>query len=294
MRARFGRGSGRDGWTRSRPSRWRGESRRIGSKSLEEPHRSCEGARAWDATIPLVTTRTPPAASDFLHVEAPTCLRRTQGRETFAVGDGWVVKRTRERARAGLWPWFRARSSGEREFRALQVLAQSDVSVPRAVDWAEERSPSSRVSVCVMERVAHAETLRERLARARPAERRELARALLELIVRFHATGFVHRDLYLQHLLVRSEDGVLVLIDVGRVRRRPAWRPRWLVKDLASLLHSSPDAVSAREKLRFLAGWLDARGIHARGARRRWARAIESKRARIAAHVPKDERVGLP
>jgi tRNA A-37 threonylcarbamoyl transferase component Bud32 len=234
----------------------------------------------------------PLSAREFLHVHAPAYLRRTQGRETFAWGADVIVKRTLERARSGLWPWFRARSAGEREYAALRALAAAEVSVPAAFGYAEERRDGGRLSVCVMERVAHDETLRAALERASGAERRELARALLALVARFHGAGFIHRDLYLQHVLLRATDGELVLIDVGRARRRPMWRSRWYVKDLASLLHSTPGCVKAREKLAFLAGWLDVRGIKSRGARRRFAAAILRKARRIAAHVPRDERGG--
>lgn len=232
----------------------------------------------------------PLSARDFLDVEAPQCLRRTQGRETFAWGSDVIVKRTTERARPGLWPWFRARSAGEREHEALRALASAGVEVPAALDCAAERRAGERVSVCVMERVAHDETLRSALERADAAERRKLSRALLALVTRFHAAGFIHRDLYLQHVLVRARDGELVLIDVGRARRRTSWRRRWYVKELASLLHSTPRSVASREKLRFLFGWLDARGITSRSERRRMVQSVLKKARRIAAHVPRDER----
>jgi serine/threonine protein kinase len=232
----------------------------------------------------------PLSAREFLDVEAPVCLRKTQGRETFAWGDEVVVKRTLERARSGLWPWFPARSAGEREHAALRALAEAGVNVPAALGCAEERRAGGRLSVCVMERVAHDVTLRQALERASPAERRELERRLCDLVVRFHGAGFIHRDFYLHHVLVRARDGELVLIDVGRARRKPAWRTRWYVKDIAGLLFSTPSQVGARSKLAFLARWLHARGIRSRSARRRFARAVLRKARRIAAHVPRDER----
>jgi tRNA A-37 threonylcarbamoyl transferase component Bud32 len=139
-----------------------------------------------------------------------------------------------------------------------------------------------------MERIEHARTLRDELERCDGSERRRLGVELLELVTRLHASGFHHRDMYLQHVIVRTGDGALVLIDVGRVRRGRG--TRWLVKDLAALLHSTPQRVTARERLRFAAGWLDALGIIRRNARRRLLSAIERKRVRIAAHVPLDER----
>lgn len=230
------------------------------------------------------------SAREFLYVEAPVCLRRTQGRETFAWGADIVVKRTLERARSGLWPWFPARSAGEREHAALRALTQAGVNVPIALGCADERRAEGRWSVCVMQRVAHDVTVREALERASPAERRDLERRLCDLVVRFHRAGFIHRDFYLPHVLVRASDGELVLIDVGRARRKSVWRSRWYVKDLASLLFSAPNQVGARARLAFLSRWLDARGITSRNARRRFARAVARKARRIAAHVPKDER----
>lgn len=269
--------------------------------------RSSETARTHareKVRIPRVAKRsdpeTPLGPSDYLHFEASRCLRRTQGRETFLSGpiagapDGCVVKRALERAPARFLAWGRlglgAKSAGQREYDNLVALAASGLPVPRAVTWAEEDTGAGRRSAVVMERIVHRETVRDRLARVAAGERRELARALCAIVVRLHAQGFVHRDLYLQHVLVRADDGALVLIDAGRVRRWKAPRARWFVKDLAALLHSTPDRVSARERLRFLSTWLDARGITGRAVRRRWLRAVVAKRARMAAHVPRDER----
>src|SRR4030095_1136590 len=117
--------------------------------------------------------------------------------------------------------------------------------------------------VVVMEHVEHAETLRERLGRADASERAAWCAQLLRLVSALHAGGWYHRDLYLQHLVLGPEG--LVLLDVGRARRSSgagAPRERWFVKDLGALLHSTPRTVGAREQLRFLARYLDARGLH--------------------------------
>lgn len=233
------------------------------------------------------------AAHDFLGLEVTSFLRRTQGRETFLGGPlpgfpgGCIVKRTRSEGRAWLRPWRArsARAAGRREHDNLVELERAGVRVPRAAAWAAD---GRTVSVVVMERVDHARTLRDELRGCDASERRRLCAQLLELVVRLHASGFHHRDLYLQHVIVRSSDGALVLIDVGRVRRTN--RARWLVKDLAAMLHSTPAGVTPRERLRFAAGWLGAMGVEGRGARRRFLRAVERKHKRIAAHVPLDER----
>jgi serine/threonine protein kinase len=296
----------------------------VGSSSSEgEPATSparAAAAAVWDPRT-------------LLEIEPARFLRRVPGRETFdwppavgaeEVGLGevrMIVKRSRggdvrERWRerlSGRTP----RSPGRREFENLAALAAEGFPVPRALGWCE-RGVRSAVA---MELVPHAETLRERLGRSEPGEVRHLAALLLELVARLHEKGWYHRDLYLEHVLVRAdgagaaraggapraapEGRELVLIDVGRARRvavRPRAedspeepraegargpRRRWLVKDLAALLHSTPAAVPPRARLRFLAGYLDRRGVRGRARRRAWARAVLAKQARMARHRPR-------
>jgi len=104
-------------------------------------------------------------------------------------------------------------------------------------------------------------------------------------VLRLHEKGWYHRDLYLQHFVLRGQE--LVLLDVGRARRKRAVRERWFEKDLAALLHSTPRVVGARERLRFLVRYLDARGIEARLQRRVWLARIVRRAGRMAAHVPR-------
>jgi len=81
--------------------------------------------------------------------------------------------------------------------------------------------------------------------------RRRWIRALARLARQFHASGFVHRDFYLCHVLVRPvparRDYALHLIDLQRMLRFRGGVPasprgvpeRWIVKDLAALVFSS-------------------------------------------------------
>jgi len=222
-------------------------------------------------------------------------LRRVRGRETFAWSEGFsvevIVKRVHGRG-------------GRREHDNLEALHALGLPVPRAIAWSQERSVPfggavglAARSLVVMERIEHRETLRDRLAVASPAERARWSGDVLEIVVSLHERGWYHRDLYLQHFLIaRDEAGAdpagekLVLIDLGRARHR--FRPlrRWFVKDVAALLHSTPAAVTPRERLRFLARYLDRRAIVDRAARRSFRRAIVRKAARMAGHVPRDER----
>jgi RIO-like serine/threonine protein kinase len=227
----------------------------------------------------------PASPREWLDAQPRSYLRRVEGRETFA----WpiepaslaqfIVKRTQ------------ARDSGSREFSVLEALERDGFAVPRAVAWCEERAWLGTGRSCVvMERVPHASTLRERLAACGAAEQRRWCVALLDLVARLHERGWYHRDLYLQHVVVRerAEEGPgLVLLDVGRARHSERPRKRWFVKDLAALLHSTPRAVGLWTRLRFLAGYLDRRGVTTRRKRRRWLARIETRARRMAAHRPK-------
>ncbi|MBK7878184.1 MAG: hypothetical protein IPJ77_21215 [Planctomycetes bacterium] len=219
-------------------------------------------------------------------------LRRVGERATCVVvldGVECVVKRDRERA--GWRGLFGARASlGAREHAALAALARDGFPVPRALACVERRDARGLASAVAMEHVPHDETLRERLGCAEPAERARWGARLAELVATLHARGWYHRDLYLQHLVLRrgaAEEQALVLLDVGRARRERAPRERWFVKDVAALLHSTPRAVTARERLRFVARYLDLRDVSERRARRRFLARVIAKERRMAAHAPR-------
>jgi len=176
----------------------------------------------------------------------------------------------------------RRRSPAQRECESLRALAGLGLRVPKPLAWAARGS----ASFVLVEWVEHEDDLRAVLRASGPARWRKLGERLLAAVVTLHAAGFYHRDLYLQHWLVAAADE-LVLIDLGRARQERSPRRRWFEKDLAALLHSLPNAVPERARLRFLAGYLTARGIHERAERRSWARAIERRRAQMQAHTPR-------
>lgn len=216
----------------------------------------------------------------LLALEIQTPLRRLQGRETFlhrtAAGEALVVKRSEPGARPG----------GRREHEALARLAESGFPVPATRGFAV--GPGG--SVVAMERVDHRETVRDRLALGASDERRALLGRVAALLARLHMAGWCHRDFYAHHVLLREPARELVLIDVGRAGRAPIPRGRWFVKDAGAFLHSCPARVGPRERLWFLARYLDAREVADRGARRRFVRAALAKARRIGRHVPRDER----
>ena len=229
-------------------------------------------------------------------------LRRMPGRETFPWPGrpDWIVKRTVGGEAKDYW-FERLRGQprcpARRELENLLALAQGGFPVPRGLAWfGEPRAAGHPLlgaeSALVMERVEHRGSLRDVLRAGPIEERQRLLAELLELVVRLHAQGWIHRDLYLQHLVV-GEHG-LVLLDVGRARRRVAPRERWFVKDLAALDFSSPPELGRSQRLRFLRGWLEARGVLGALERRHWVRRIRRRGRRMAQHRPKHLDAGDP
>lgn len=166
---------------------------------------------------------------------------------------------------------------------SMLALRAAGVPVPEALACEE----SGRRSSLRMGFIPHTETFRDRLGRVGAAERRALGRRLLDLVLHLHHAGWYHRDLYLEHFVIRADTGDPCLIDLGRARRDRATRERWFEKDLAALAHSAPATVTDRERLRFLAGYLDGRGITARLDRRRRARGVLRRAGRMARHEPR-------
>ena len=233
-------------------------------------------------------------------------LRQVPGRKTFAgqlpgsalvgAAEAIVVKCFEGRLAGDRW--YRRfwnpdrRSPGQREWDSLLALGQRGLRVPRPIAWLA----NGQSSLVIMERVAHAETLRDAL-RANPSCWAHWRRELLRMVVRLHGAGgtipAVHRDLYLQHLLVLpGPTPALCLIDVGRLMAGRGLRRRWLEKDLAALAHSCPDSIGTVPRLAWLGRYLrrlfplDDR-VTARQRLGRWARRVERRRSRMAAHRPR-------
>ncbi len=139
----------------------------------------------------------------------------------------------------------------------------------------------------------------ERIPPAGPARgrwRRQVARALGEVLAKFHAGGFWHRDLHPGNFLAQpfGEAGPAIsLIDLHKARRPARPEPRHWIADLAWLDYGSRAWTSRADRVRFLrtylrgmpawaVDWKDAAravdGASAQRARfhraRRWRRAL--------------------
>jgi hypothetical protein len=148
------------------------------------------------------------------------------------------------------------------EHEARNIVRLMDAGIPTvrcaAVGWEFTNGGRGERSCLVTEELAgavQADVYCERQFgsagdRGKTAARRRWIRALARLARRFHGSGFVHRDFYLCHVLVRpigADDFVLHLMDLQRMMRFHGGVPasprgvpgRWIVKDLAALVFSS-------------------------------------------------------
>jgi len=229
-------------------------------------------------------------------VQRGEVLRRMPGRVTVRLtapgGRDVVVKRTEGPARSrGPMLWLRSvvgpvvgpGCPAQREFEALTALQGLGLPVPEPLAWAQTGNLERPVGIVVMALVPHAESLRQRLARA-PADAARFAPELATLVARLHAAGWYHRDLYLEHVVVEASTQRLVLLDLARARGERSPRRRWFVKDLGAL--ASTPGLDEAARCSFLEGYCDLRGIAPR-ARAGWARAVLARARRIARHVPR-------
>jgi tRNA A-37 threonylcarbamoyl transferase component Bud32 len=246
--------------------------------------------------------RWPEMLAALFEARPSTWLRRMPQRETFAwpAADGPLVAKRfvgdpESKAWSSLAWWVPRRSPARREAENLIALRAAGLPVPRAVAWWEEPNPAGGArhpfarSAVLMQRVRHDANLRQVVERAPREAARAWLRPLAELVARLHASGWYHRDLYLHHFVLAEEPGrplQIVLLDLGRARlERKPWR-RWFVKDLAALQMSTPAAIGAAARLRFVATYARARGLD-RSEARSLARAALAKARRLAAHAPR-------
>lgn len=180
-----------------------------------------------------------------------------------------------------LYRKYRRGAGGAREWRVLHELRARGFRVPAPVCLAQAGGRSVVVCLEVPGRPLDA-LLCEGLRSGDAAAVRFCALQIAPLVRRLHDQRLFHRDLYFQHLYAADFRSPPGLIDVERTFR-PWWRRRrWQVKDLASLLSSTPAGLPRTAAVRFLFAYL--------GHRRSWkplARAIARKARRIRRHRPK-------
>ena len=108
------------------------------------------------------------------------------------------------------------------------------------------------------------------------------------LVAHLHREHWFHRDLYLQHFAVLDVAARrLALLDCGRARHEAPVPWRWIVKDLAQLLHSCTSNIGARTRLRWLVLYARDRSMDPSLDLRALARAVIVKELRMRSHKPR-------
>jgi heptose I phosphotransferase len=195
------------------------------------------------------------------------------------------------------------RSRARWEWENLLQLRSIGIATADPVAMAERRRRRRGASVVLTREVEGAVPLdawvRERYPPAFPARpgtprlpgtsrKRDVIRGVARLTRTLHRAGAFHKDLYLNHLLVREDAGGLTfhLIDLDRLRWGRRVRSRWFVKDVAALhISADPRIFSRADRLRFLELYLGCRSGEPR--LRAFARRVLRKGARMTAHVPR-------
>ncbi|MBU0719681.1 MAG: hypothetical protein KJ749_15665 [Planctomycetes bacterium] len=160
------------------------------------------------------------------------------------------------------------------EWTWLLQLAQDGIACARPIAFGQEVSNGRERRSTILMGAVPGRSL-EHWTSAWTAAEHDQVRALLipsaKLIARFHARGYVHRDLYLSHVFHDPDsppDESLHLIDVQRVFRPRHFRRRWIVKDLAALNFSTPRGLVTRHyRLRWLRCYLGVSRLDASAKR---------------------------
>lgn len=149
------------------------------------------------------------------------------------------------------------------EWNWMKRVAADGIPSVRPVAFGEQLAGAREVRSAILTQAVPGTALERAFPcwdKAARATARSLVEPLAELVARFHAKGYIHRDLYLSHVFFDPHAGVgdaLHLIDLQRVIRPTLWRERWIVKDLAALNFSTPPGlISNTDRIRWLTRYL--------------------------------------
>jgi RIO-like serine/threonine protein kinase len=173
-----------------------------------------------------------------------------------------------------------------REWHWLHMLPLLGISSAQPVAWLADRHSALIVTAAVPGRSLDSWAVDAAEEGWLEAVFSYACRSVAPFARRLHRHGLIHRDFNSAHLFCADPRaaGAPSIIDVERVfRPRLRWQ-RWIVKDLASLLASSPVAVPISVQLRFLRRYApDATTAEVR----KLARAVGRKARRVHRHQPR-------
>ncbi|MCL7461831.1 lipopolysaccharide core heptose(I) kinase RfaP [Pseudomonas sp. NW5] len=198
--------------------------------------------------------------------------RALEGRRTLrteVAGRGYFVKIHRGIGWGEIvknWLTFKAPVLGAgQEWTAIQRLTEAGVPTMTAVAFgARGANPARQHSFIITEELAPTVSLEDfsrdwREQSPAPRLKRALIRRVAEMTGAMHRAGVNHRDCYICHFLLHTDQPVsaetlrLSLIDLHRAQTRAQVPRRWRNKDLAGLYFSALDiGLTRRDVLRFL------------------------------------------
>ncbi|MBI1827800.1 MAG: hypothetical protein HY287_02715 [Planctomycetes bacterium] len=182
-----------------------------------------------------------------------------------------------------------AKSLAGIEWHWLNELKASGIPCATPIALGEQFDGTCEVRSAIVIAEVPGQSLEKELAVSNAVSRALIWRLippLAALIARFHAAGFVHRDLYLSHIFFdaqANDQTSLHLIDLQRVLRPRYFRERWIIKDLAALNYSAPSPLITRtDRLRWLKEYLSLSNLNTPA--RRLAYRVIGKTLSIARH----------
>ena len=181
---------------------------------------------------------------------------------------------------------FKAAWQAQNEWEHLHDLREAGIGCPTPVAFGEQRGLFTASESFVMtQEIPHA-TQGDWWVRDHPERRNELLAPVAELARKFHREGFSHKDFYLCHFFVQEtpgETGIrILLLDLQRCDRPVCFARRWRVKDLAQLHFSMTQQSGFTQE-----DWAELMKLYGAATDASLLRAVASKSARIARHVPK-------
>lgn len=185
------------------------------------------------------------------------------------------------------WTYGLRTSPADVEFDNIQAVRTAGVGTMQAVicgrQWGRYDAERSYIIVTAVPGRRLLERLAEPPGEAgSPETMRAVTLELTQMVRKFHAAGYVHRDLYATHIFLDEPAGggrKFYLIDLARVFVPKRRRLRWQVKDLAQLKYSLRHTAWVEDYWDlFLREYL---GRDGQPALRRWSRRIDWKVAQM-------------
>jgi lipopolysaccharide core heptose(I) kinase len=191
--------------------------------------------------------------------------------------------------------WPSAQDEARREWDGIEALRAVGIRTATPVAYGQ-RTEGGLVcrSFLITEEIRGGQEGDRYLSSLPAAQRGRFLERAAELARRLHAAGWVHKDLYVSHILVApgetpGSDPELFLIDLQRLMKTGPWRERWRAKDLGALAYSALKAGASPRDL--FDAWRTYCGVsHLTDAQRHGARRVLRRVAWLKTRTPKHDK----